>query len=173
MCGGRRAARFLDSRGNRALSQRPRALSSAGEHTLHTGGVVGSIPTAPTILSGQPACGRGLSQILFRRLADAAVPLARTRQPADGRTQSRAHAADRSDQARVACRCARSHWPIKTRRKLIRAERARQCRVPLGALPSRRRNRRFRPEFTASRVQAAGRRHITPQGEHHEVPSIA
>ena len=26
-----------------------RALSSAGEHTLHTGGVVGSIPTAPTI----------------------------------------------------------------------------------------------------------------------------
>ena len=25
-----------------------RALSSAGEHTLHTGGVVGSIPTAPT-----------------------------------------------------------------------------------------------------------------------------
>ena len=27
-----------------------RALSSAGEHTLHTGGVVGSIPTAPTII---------------------------------------------------------------------------------------------------------------------------
>ena len=26
-----------------------RARSSAGEHTLHTGGVVGSIPTAPTI----------------------------------------------------------------------------------------------------------------------------
>lgn len=25
-----------------------RARSSAGEHTLHTGGVVGSIPTAPT-----------------------------------------------------------------------------------------------------------------------------
>ena len=30
------------------------ALSSAGEHTLHTGGVVGSIPTAPTI----PPCRR-------------------------------------------------------------------------------------------------------------------
>jgi hypothetical protein len=25
------------------------AISSAGEHTLHTGGVVGSIPTSPTI----------------------------------------------------------------------------------------------------------------------------
>src|SRR5271155_22760 len=27
-----------------------RARSSAGEHTLHTGGVTGSIPVAPTIL---------------------------------------------------------------------------------------------------------------------------
>ena len=29
-------------------ASRARARSSAGEHTLHTGGVVGSIPTAPT-----------------------------------------------------------------------------------------------------------------------------
>ena len=28
---------------------RPGARSSAGEHTLHTGGVTGSIPVAPTI----------------------------------------------------------------------------------------------------------------------------
>ena len=29
-----------------------RAVSSAGEHTLHTGGVIGSIPIPPTIISG-------------------------------------------------------------------------------------------------------------------------
>src|SRR6202795_4291502 len=33
------------------------ALSSAGEHTLHTGGVVGSIPTAPT--TGPPNADGG------------------------------------------------------------------------------------------------------------------
>src|SRR5215813_4821722 len=30
-----------------------RARSSAGEHSLHTGGVTGSIPVAPTIVSPQ------------------------------------------------------------------------------------------------------------------------
>src|ERR1700721_713893 len=34
-----------------------RARSSAGEHTLHTGGVVGSIPTAPT--TGPPNADGG------------------------------------------------------------------------------------------------------------------
>ena len=40
---------FLDTLPRVTLNRRRRALSSAGEHTLHTGGVVGSIPTAPTI----------------------------------------------------------------------------------------------------------------------------
>src|SRR5439155_25332369 len=33
---------------NARAGQRNRARSSAGEHTLHTGGVTGSIPVAPT-----------------------------------------------------------------------------------------------------------------------------
>ena len=31
------------------------ARSSAGEHTLHTGGVTGSIPVAPTMISEEKA----------------------------------------------------------------------------------------------------------------------
>src|SRR5260370_9791210 len=42
---------LLDRLGQSPVNPQPRALSSAGEHTLHTGGVVGSIPTAPTIPS--------------------------------------------------------------------------------------------------------------------------
>ena len=39
----------VDGLPGRPYTRAFRALSSAGEHTLHTGGVVGSIPTAPTI----------------------------------------------------------------------------------------------------------------------------
>ena len=39
----------VDGWAGRPYTRPFRALSSAGEHTLHTGGVVGSIPTAPTI----------------------------------------------------------------------------------------------------------------------------
>jgi hypothetical protein len=42
----------VDGFAGRPYTRPFRALSSAGEHTLHTGGVVGSIPTAPTIASG-------------------------------------------------------------------------------------------------------------------------
>ena len=38
----------LDSVRQAGVSQRHRARSSAGEHRLHTAGVAGSIPAAPT-----------------------------------------------------------------------------------------------------------------------------
>lgn len=43
--------RGLTPTGRLLEAARPGARSSAGEHSLHTGGVTGSIPVAPTILS--------------------------------------------------------------------------------------------------------------------------
>src|SRR5271165_2939524 len=46
--------RLLDLSARRAVKQsrsRKRAISSAVEHSLHTGGVAGSIPASPTISS--------------------------------------------------------------------------------------------------------------------------
>ena len=40
-----------------------RAVSSAGEHTLHTGGVIGSIPIPPTILVPHADVSLGYTQI--------------------------------------------------------------------------------------------------------------
>src|SRR5207302_2158427 len=48
-----------------------RARSSAGEHTLHTGGVTGSIPVAPTTSSVVSTTGFGT---MFRWRRDAGRP---------------------------------------------------------------------------------------------------
>ena len=59
--------RPLTIRPGRPYTRPFRALSSAGEHTLHTGGVVGSIPTAPTIAFGHWCTGgRGYGPPIVR-----------------------------------------------------------------------------------------------------------
>ena len=90
---------FLDLAWTPTLNPPNRALSSAGERSLHTGEVVGSIPTAPTILSpwGGPEAAthiatqarhRGTAVAIsssMQRNADIAAPV-RKAVPCAGRT---------------------------------------------------------------------------------------
>src|SRR3954465_1101099 len=71
------------------------AHSSAGEHTLHTGGVVGSIPTAPTIpLFYQPFKTHGRNEIGLDRFQSAQFPHGCHWYPVARRCQHRPRNAD-------------------------------------------------------------------------------